>query len=96
MRIHLEKFGNVLSSRPAGKDAYAGFLPILSEIGPDEPVEVDFEGVRAFTPSWGDEFLSPLQQKFGDRIVMLNTKNRSVDMTIELLEETNHYKFRRL
>jgi len=95
MRIHLEKFGTVLSSRPAGKDAYAGFSPTFADITADEEVEVDFSGVSAFTPSWGDEFLTPLLARVGERLVLTHTENPSVALTLELLEETNGYRFRR-
>lgn len=95
MLIKLKKFGTVLSSRPAGKDSYAGFLPVLADVHAGEQVEVDFDGVIAFTPSWGDEFLTPLLQRFGDRLKLINTSNSSVQTTIELLEETNGYTFQR-
>lgn len=95
MRIQLEKFGTLLSSRPAGKDAYAGFLPRFADLKGGEEVEVDFDGVSVFTPSWGDEFLTPLLHTFGERLVLAHTENPSVALTLELLEETNGYKFRR-
>ena len=93
MLIQLEKFGSTLTSRPAGKDAYAGFSSVLDGVLDDELVEVDFRGVSSLSPSWGDEFLTPLLEKFGKRLILLNTENQSVSMTIELLEETGGHKF---
>lgn len=93
MKIQLEKFGSILTSRPAGKDAYAGFLSVLNTIADDETVEVDFNGVSSLSPSWGDEFLTPLLGKFGERLLLIHAKNLSVSMTIETLEETNGIKF---
>jgi hypothetical protein len=92
MKIYLKKFGNILMSRPAGKEAFLGFSPILAEVKDSEPIEVDFEGVVAFSPSWGAEFLEPLTEKFGNRVVYLNTKNPSVKATLELLKEINSKK----
>lgn len=87
MKIELKKFGTTLTSRQLGKEAYSAFKPNLPEIKEEEQVEVDFSGVDTFSPSWGDEFLTPLQDKFGDKLVLINTKdNLSVKVTLELLE----------
>lgn len=93
MRIKLNKFGTTLTSRQAGKEAFAAFLPILKEIGENEIVEVDFEGINTFAPSWGDEFLSQLHYKYGERLRLLRTDNPSVKATITILEQTNDIKF---
>ena len=77
----------MLMSRPAGKEAFLAFSPVLNEIPEGEPVEVDFEGVVAFSPSWGAEFLEPLAEKFGNRVTFANTENPSVKATLELLKE---------
>ena len=88
------KFGYVLTSRQAGKDAYAAFLPTLSEVKSGEEVAVDFEGVNVFSPSWGDEFLTPLHEKFGDVLTLTNASNPSVALTLETLEDIHGYKFK--
>ncbi len=93
MKIQLEKFGSTLTSRPAGKDAYAGFSSVLNTATADELIELDFSGVSSLSPSWGDEFLTPLLAKFGNRLTLVNTRNPSVSTTIETLEETNGIKF---
>lgn len=87
MKIYLKKFGTILMSRPAGREAFLAFSPVLNEIKEDESVMVDFEGVDAFSPSWGAEFLCPLAKKFKDRVAFLNTENPSVKATLELLKE---------
>jgi len=46
-----------------------------------------------FTPSWGDEFLSPLLDKFKDNLVLKNTENLSVQATLRLLEKIHNKKF---
>ena len=74
-------------SRPAGREAFLAFSPVLNEIKEDESVLVDFEGVVAFSPSWGAEFLVPLAKKFGNRVEFSNTENPSVKATLELLKE---------
>ena len=84
--IKLAKFGYILTSRQAGKDAYSAFLPTLAQITENEEVVVDFEGVNTFSPSWGDEFLTPLQERFGKAVALTNAQNPSVALTIETLE----------
>lgn len=95
MKIELKQFGESLSSRQAGKDAYGGFLTTLATLKPNESIEIDFEGVSSLSPSWGDEFLSPLLKKFKDKLLLFNTNNLSVNATINLLAEINKQKFNR-
>jgi len=95
MKIHLKKFNTSLSSREAGKSDYKDILPLLNTLKSDENIEIDFEGLSSFSPSWGDEFLTPLLNKYGNRLVLLSTKNLSVNATIELLEDIHSLKFKR-
>ena len=89
MKIELKKFGTTLISRQAGREAFSALQPSLNDVGAAEKVEINFDGVLTFSPSWGDEFLTPLVNSFGDRLVLFSTDNPSVKATIELLEETN-------
>lgn len=86
MKIELKKFGTTLTSRHLGKEALAAFQPSLSSIGKNEKMEIDFNGVITFSPSWADEFLTPLFNKYKGRIKLKNTKNPSVKATLDLLE----------
>jgi len=95
MTIYLKKFGTLLNGRMLGKEAFAAFLPSLKDVQGNEKIEVDCDGVDVFSPSWGDEFLSSLIEKFGDRVVLKNTKNPSVKTTLEFLEKINKVKFNR-
>ena len=93
MTIFLKKFGTTLNGRQFGKESFAAFQPVLAGVKDKEKVEVDFEGVITFTPSWGDEFLSPLLKRFGKRLVFKNTTNPSVKATLEFLEEIHKISF---
>ncbi|TSC55419.1 MAG: Uncharacterized protein G01um101418_903 [Parcubacteria group bacterium Gr01-1014_18] len=93
MNISLVKFGTTLTSRQLGKEAYLAFRPNLSALSGEEQLFVDFEGVITFSPSWGDEFLTPLMKEYGKRLILQNTDNISVRATLELLEEINKSKF---
>ncbi len=95
MKIELKKFGTTLISRQAGREAFAAFQGSLKDINSSEKVEIDFSGVLTFSPSWGDEFLTPLANKFGNRLALLPTENLSVKATVELLEKTSGKIFTR-
>ncbi|PIP17314.1 MAG: DUF4325 domain-containing protein [Candidatus Portnoybacteria bacterium CG23_combo_of_CG06-09_8_20_14_all_37_13] len=95
MIIYLKKFGTTLNGRQFGRESFAAFGPSLKDIGEEENIVVDFEGVITFTPSWGDEFLGPLFDRFGERLVLKNTKNPSVQASLEMLEEIYKKKFKK-
>ena len=86
MIITLSKFGTTLVSRQAGREAWAAFQPALQTIAPEENIEVSFDDVLTFSPSWADEFITPLKKKFGGRVVLRETNNPSVKATLDILE----------
>lgn len=94
MTIYLKKFGTTLNGRQFGRESLAAFRPSLKDVKKNEKVVVDFEGVITFTPSWGDEFLSPLLSEFGERFILKNTENPSVQATLKLLEEIHGKRLR--
>ena len=96
MKIELKKFGTTLLSRQAGKEAFLAFQPALEGVSEDEKLEVDFNGVITFSPSWGDEFLTPLLQKYGERLKLMATDNPSVRITLDIIEKSQPKKFKRL
>lgn len=89
MRIELKKFGTTLISRQNGREAWAAFQPQRMILKDKEKLEIDFNGVITFSPSWGDEFLTPLIKQYGPRVVLMDTDNPSVKATLELLETIN-------
>ena len=87
MRIELKKFGNILVSRPAGREAYLAMEAyILRGIKDDELIEIDFGGVKVMTPSWADEVISKIKKNYNN-VKLLNTDNASVKATLETLKE---------
>ena len=85
MRIELKKFGDVLTSRPAGREAFAAIRPTLS-LG-ESRIEIDFSGVISLAPSWADEFFSALEGTYGDRVYYLPSDNPSVKATMAILRD---------
>lgn len=94
MKLQLEKFGKTLISRELGSEAFRAFQPTLREFSSSEELEIDFTGVLTLSPSWADEFLSPLLDQLGDRLILLQSDNLSVHATIKILQEANRKKFK--
>jgi hypothetical protein len=93
MKIELKKFGTTLSSRDSGREAYNAFLSTFKNLKDDEELILDFSGVNTFTPSWGDEFISNIYKSNKKNLVLVNTQNKSVKATLELLSEINNMEF---
>ncbi len=92
MIISINKFGFVLTSRESGKEAFAAFLPTLTNVKENEEILLDFTGTNAVSPSWADEFITPLYEKFGARLKLKKTANPSVSLTLEMLEKIHGYR----
>ena len=85
MIIELKKFGTTLVSRPSGKEAWLAFQPVLNEVSENEEIIVNFTDVFVLTPSWADEFLTPLRSHFKNRVKLIHTDNASVKATLAIL-----------
>lgn len=86
MIIDMRKFGDILNSRPAGREAFLAFRPkLLHDLKADETILVDFEGVKVLTPSFADEFITPLIEQYPGKISLQNTHNITVRKTLEFL-----------
>jgi len=94
MKLQLEKFGKTLISRELGSEALKAFQPTLRELPQDEELEIDFSGVLTLSPSWADEFLSPLLNQLGDKLILLPSDNLSVQATLRILQEANKRSFK--
>lgn len=93
MIIELIKFGNLLSSRELGREAWQAYRPVFDNRNKAEPVVVDFQGVTTFAPSWGDEFLTALLKEIPGKITLRHTENPSVQATLEILREIHLARF---
>ena len=86
MKIELKKFGTILTSRPAGREAGLAIKAYLAP-QPNEKIELDFSGVIAVGPSWLDEVLTILRQEYGhERVTCLPTENTSVIESLKVID----------
>lgn len=93
MIIDIKKFGDILLSRSSGKEALLAYLPNFNNISEEEKIYINFDGISTFCPSWGDEFLTALYKKFGNRLILNKSSNASVNASVEMIEESNNIKF---
>lgn len=86
MIIEIKNFGDILISRPAGKEAFQlASAYVFKDITTDEPIILDFKDVNVLTPSWADEFITNLKSKFSNPINFLHTDNPSVKATLSVI-----------
>ncbi|MBQ7367147.1 MAG: STAS-like domain-containing protein [Spirochaetaceae bacterium] len=86
MRLEMHKFGDVLMSRPAGKEAFAlARAYIFPDLESNEQIELDFAQVKVLAPSWADEFIAGIKSTFPNEIGYLNTDNESVAASLKFV-----------
>jgi hypothetical protein len=92
MKIEIKKYGDKLVSRPSGREAFMAMESyLLKDLPKDEPVEIDFSGVKALTPSWADEVITKIAERFKN-VKLLNTENATVQATLKTLREYSDLK----
>jgi len=92
MKIEIKKFGDKLVSRPAGREAFLAMESyLLKNLPKNEPIEIDFSGVKALTPSWADEVVTKIAEKF-ENVKLLNTENATIQATLKTLREYSDLK----
>ena len=86
MTLDVTKFGEILMSRPAGKEAFSmARAYIFKDLAPDEKISLDFKNVKVLAPSWADEFITNLKSTFPNPVECLNTQNESVSRSLEFV-----------
>ena len=84
MNVQIKKFGDVLMSRPAGKDAFLlAESHLFSTLNSDEEISLDFADVKVLTPSWAAEFISGIKSAHKNLLSFINTSNPSVQASLK-------------
>lgn len=85
MTIQMLKFNTVLNGRPSAKEAVLRIQQIINGSVATEDVILDFSGVEILTPSFADELLHGLGEKYGpDKVKVINT-SQAVSETIKVI-----------
>ena len=84
MTVQISNFGDVLMSRPAGKEAFLmARAYVFKDVQSGEEITLDFDDVKVMTPSWLDEFITGIQQNYGVTLQYENTENPSVAASLK-------------
>ena len=84
MHIAVNKFGDFLMSRPAGREAILmANAYVFKDINEEDEIILDFEGVKVLAPSWADEFIAGIKSQFSNDIQYINTENPSVKASLK-------------
>jgi hypothetical protein len=89
MNIKIVNFGDILISRPAGREAFLmAKAYVFKGIKPEEKIILDFSEVKVLTPSWADEFITGIKSQYQNTLQYINTENPSVKASLKtVLEE---------
>lgn len=98
MIVDMSSFGEMLMSRPAGREAFMGASAYLfDDLKENEVLSLDFAKVKVLAPSWADEFITGLKTKFHSKIEYLNTDNPSVAASLKtVLEPIDVSKYQKI
>lgn len=97
MVVDMSSFGEMLMSRPAGREAIMGAAAyIFDGLKETETISLDFSKVKMLAPSWADEFITGLKSRHNNTIDYINTENPSVKASLKtVLEPIDVTKYKR-
>ena len=87
MIVNVGNFGEVLMSRPAGREAFLmAKAYVFRELNQDDII-LDFNDVKVLAPSWADEFILGIKSEYPNTIQYVNTENPSVKASLKTVLE---------
>ncbi|GHV94670.1 hypothetical protein AGMMS50293_09900 [Spirochaetia bacterium] len=87
MIVNVGNFGEVLMSRPAGREAFLmAKAYVFRELNQDDII-LDFNDVKVLAPSWADEFIMGIKSNYPNAIQYIHTENPSVTASLKTVLE---------
>ena len=87
------KFGTLVKGRPTGREAALRIVQIINGSAGQEDIVLNFAGVEILTPSFADEILHTLWNKYGvERVKIENTTTSTVADSIRAIENEPAHK----
>ena len=88
MIVNINNFGDILMSRPAGREAFLmAKAYVFKEIKENDDIILDFDGIKVLAPSWADEFISGIKTEYTNKIEYLNIENPTVKASLKTVLE---------
>jgi len=85
MTVKISNFGDILISRPAGREAFLmAKAYVFKEINNNEII-LDFNDVKVLAPSWADEFITGIKTEYKNTLQYINTDNPSVKASLNIV-----------
>jgi len=86
MVVKISNFGDILMSRPAGREAFLmAKAYVFKNIQKTDDIILDFGDVKVLAPSWADEFITGIKSEYTVSIQYINTENPSVNASLDAL-----------
>lgn len=86
MTVDIGKIGDILISRPAGKEAFLMAKSyIFNSLKKNDKILLDFASVHVLTPSWADEFISGIKNNYTNKLEYINIENESVAASLRTI-----------
>ena len=86
MTLQVKKYGNILTSRPAGREAALSCMAYDLNADKTVGLTLDFTEVLVMTPSWLSEFVQTLKEKGVSSVDFLPSENPTVISSIEMID----------
>lgn len=86
MIIQMSKFNTVLNGRPAAREAFLRLQQIINGSAEKEDITLDFINVEVLTPSYADELLKALRDKYGSDKVKITNTTPAVAETVQAVK----------
>jgi len=87
MIVKISNFGDILMSRPAGREAFLMAKAYVFKGISNDEIILDFNDVKVLAPSWADEFITGIKTEYKNALQYINTDNPSVKATLNTVEE---------
>ena len=83
MILEMKKFGEILNSRSAGREAVLRVKQIVNGSKDVDEIVLNFDKVEILSPSFADEFIKGIKNEYPDKqIIIAGTKNNSVIQSV--------------
>jgi hypothetical protein len=84
MVICMKNFGDILMSRPAGREAFSmAKAYVFKDVKEDDDIVLDFDEIKVLAPSWADEFILGIKSEYSNKVHCINTENPSVKASLK-------------
>jgi hypothetical protein len=88
MEIKVSNFGDILMSRPTGREAFLmAKAYVFKELKTEDIISLDFTGIKVLAPSWADEFITGIKRAYANTLQFVNTENPSVHASLKTILE---------